>query len=284
MVHMRQLPEYIKELAREIFHRYKGRKITLDPKGKPNPISVFNWIRTIYQWMVDAGIEDIETRIYELADYIDPDLTREENARILYNMIYRNNPKHNMEQLSNDLDYLRELDRQAEEYYREGLKRMMEETAEEVTEKEPTITKEPELDFIDASIIFEDKLLEAGLSPEDLIFEFRKLWDEGKIPKTRKALEEWLDKFINEHKKIENLEITTPRISTVEIKGIPIELVEKIKKRQATYQELEQFRRLMDLKDTCSYLWLNTVINYDDFKYCQKTYYDGKYSKARTLT
>ncbi len=279
MVHMKKLPEYVKDLAREIFNRYKYKKITLDSKGKPNPISVFNFIRTIYQWLLEAGVSDIQTKLYELVDYIDPDLSREENARILYNMVMRGN-RHRFDRLAYDMDYFREIDRQAEEYAKELMKRELEETAKETIPEIREEKREPELDFYDASIIFEKKLLDAGLDPYVLIDEFKKLWEQGKVPRTRRELEEFIDEFIKRYStKTMKLEVSEPLKEIARKYGIPEDIIRKIKERKITFEELEEYKRKRDLSDTCSYLWINGLIDYDDFRYCQDIYFKGKYGK-----
>lgn len=283
MVHMRELPEYVKDLAREIFNRYKPRRITLDSKGKPNPISVFNFVRTLYQWLMESGISDIQTKLYEIIDYIDPDLSREENARILYNMIMTST-RHRLDRLAYDMDYFREIDRQAEEYARELMKKELEETAKETPSMIEEKKREPELDFYDASIIFEKKLLDAGLDPYVLIDEFKKLWEQGKVPRTKKELEKFIDEFIERYStKTIRLEITEPIKQIVKKYGIPEDIIKKIKERNISFEELEQFRKQRDRKDPCSYLFINELIDYDDFRYCQDIYFKGKYSKQTSM-
>ena len=118
MTPFQPLPAYIEALAYETWERFKCHKFTHDSKGRCNPIVVYAFFRWLYSIIKRSGIEDIKTTIAELIDYIDPDLEREENAKLLMNLVPRAPlEKKGLDELENLLESYLEMQKAYEEEY-----------------------------------------------------------------------------------------------------------------------------------------------------------------------
>jgi len=112
------LPAYIETLAYETWERLKCHKFTHDSKGRCNPIVVYAFFRWLYSYLKNMGVEDIKTTIAELIDYIDPDLEREENAKLLMNLVPKPTiEKKSLDELENLLESYLEMQKAYEEEY-----------------------------------------------------------------------------------------------------------------------------------------------------------------------
>lgn len=114
------LPPDIEALAYETWERFRCHKFTKDSKGRCNPIVVYSFFRWLYSYLKNIGVEDIKTTIAELIDYIDPDLEREENAKLLMNLVPKPTvEKRSLDELENLLESYMEMQKAyEEEYYR----------------------------------------------------------------------------------------------------------------------------------------------------------------------
>jgi len=113
-----KLPLEIEDLAYETWQKYKCHRFTYDSRGRCNPIVVYSFFRWLYFYLKRLGVPDIKTTIAELIDHIDPDLEREENAKLLMNLVPKVPiEKKGLDELENLLESYIEMQKAYEEEF-----------------------------------------------------------------------------------------------------------------------------------------------------------------------
>ena len=74
-------PEDVEELARTLWERFQGKRVTLDRRGKPNYFVVMHLARRLLEICDEVGIEDPLHEI-DFTAVLDPDLEPAENLRL----------------------------------------------------------------------------------------------------------------------------------------------------------------------------------------------------------
>lgn len=291
MVRMQELPEYVKDIARQIWERYRGRQVTLDRRGRPNPIHVFNFVRTIYDMLERSGVADIESKLQSIADEIDPDISAEENLKIIYNMIPRGTPE---ERSLDDLEALAETYREMDEAMEQQLQmEAMDKAMEEVKPEKYSheVNEELEVGFkIFKPITFQkawniicEMMKEKGYNCNLFRMRFKDLWSQKKIIMSEKDFRRYardlVDRFIEALNQFEQL---TPeeRIEialSVGIKptnpDIEKHILEAIKNGTLTKTMLQEFKKLYDLQSACGRLFIDGLISVREMRYCTQIEY-----------
>ena len=112
------LPVDVEALAYDTWERFRCHRFTHDSRGRCNPIVVYAFFRWLYSYLRNLGVEDIKTTIAELIDHIDPDLRREENAKLLMNLVPKVPlEKKGLDELENLLESYIEMQKAYEEEY-----------------------------------------------------------------------------------------------------------------------------------------------------------------------
>ncbi len=291
MVHIRELPEYVKEIAREIWDRYRGRQVTLDRRGRPNPIHVFNFVRALYQILEQSGISDIESTLESLIDEIDPDISAEENLKYIYNLIPRGSlEERGLDELEALAETYREMDKALEEQVQQEA---MEKAIEENKPEKYTHRVDEELEvgfkifkpitYNKAWNIFCEELRVKGYNCGLFKNKFKELWSQKRIIMSEKEFRDWIrsviDQFLATITSFEALE-PEERIRTAEAVGIrPLQpdiekqILRAIKNGTLTKQMLDEFKKMYGLQSACGRLFIDGLISTRELEYCTSIEY-----------
>ncbi|MEM2410500.1 MAG: hypothetical protein QXF87_08270, partial [Thermofilaceae archaeon] len=70
------MEDFVKALADRIYEDHKGRRVTLDRRGRPSYVAVYAMVKALVRLALENGLDPAAVDFYAL---IDPDLTRGEN-------------------------------------------------------------------------------------------------------------------------------------------------------------------------------------------------------------